>query len=85
MKIPIVGPKIKVVESIYGMTYQNLCKKGRMLMKKDSVQWGFPVSRKAPKIPEIAVFPENGIRDLAGFCPDLLVAQTISKCQFGLS
>ena len=32
LKIPIVGPKIKVVESIW--SYQNLCEKGTNPMKK---------------------------------------------------
>ena len=53
MKFKPVRPPLKIWESklskVYGVTYQNLCEKGRKQMKKDSAQSGLPVLRKSPK------------------------------------
>ena len=47
-KSPLWGQKSKL-SKVYGVTYQNLCEKGRKPMKKDSAQSGLPVLRKRPK------------------------------------
>ena len=47
-KSPMWGQKSKL-SKVCGVTYQNLCEKGRKPMKKDSAQSGLPVSRKSSK------------------------------------
>ena len=47
MKIPTVGPKIKVVESICGVTNQKLYEEGRKSMKKDLSFHPYPKIQEA--------------------------------------